>query len=57
MQYEDLAFELKQQWQLTEIIVIPLVLSATGPSLTCVIKVPVPSSYHHAYCQKFRNSL
>jgi hypothetical protein len=28
--YQNLAFEIKQQWQLNEIIVIPLVLPATG---------------------------
>jgi hypothetical protein len=43
--YKDLAFETNQQWQLNKIIVIPLVLSAMGSSLTCLIKALPASIY------------
>jgi hypothetical protein len=43
--YMDLAFETNQQWQMKKIIVAPLVLSAMGSSLTCLIKALPPSIY------------
>jgi len=43
--YKDLAFETNQQWQLNKIIVIPMVLSAMGSSLTSLIKALPPSIY------------
>ena len=52
--HQDLSFEIKQHWQLNQIIVIPLVLSATGSSLTCLTRASPPSVYRHTYCARCR---
>jgi hypothetical protein len=52
--YKDLVFETNQQWQLNKIIVIPLVLSAMGSSLKCLIKALPSSIYSHTYCPRSR---
>ena len=65
--YKELAFEIKQQWQVSKIIVIPLVLSATRiitntlqpkshcPHFTAMSTVPGPEgkrTKHELHCER-----
>jgi hypothetical protein len=43
--YSDLAFEIKQQWQLSTIAVTPQVSSATRVIPTCLTKISLSSVY------------
>jgi len=52
-QYQDLAFEMKQQCQLNKNFIL-LVLSAMGVIPNMLTIVSLTSIYHHAYCPRFR---